>query len=139
MGFRPQETHYALKFEDPALNGLEVTVAEVTVGELGELVGLVGAVKSGDTLDKAAKVMRLFTMLGDALVEWNLEDRNGNPVPADEAGVKTQTLRLNLAIAEAWMAAMAAVDLPLPSGSSDGETSLEPSIPMELLSENPGS
>lgn len=139
MGFRPDETHYKLEFEDPALHGLEVTVAEVTTGELITLAELVSEVEGKSNLEKAKSVMRLFSMLGAALVSWNVEDRDGNPVPADETGVRSQKLKFNLAIVHAWMAAMADVDLPLPPGSSGGETSLEPSIPMEPPSPNPGS
>lgn len=131
MGFRPEETHYKLQFEDAAFNGLEVTVAEVTTGELCELLELVSEVQGGNQLSKAKQVMRLFDMLGESLVGWNLEDRDGNPVPADVAGVKSQTLKVNLVIVEAWISAMADVDVPLETGSSDGATSLELSIPME--------
>lgn len=132
MGFRPEETHYKLQFENEVYKGLEVTVAEVTTGELCELLELVSEVQGGNQLSKAKQVMQLFDMLGGSLIEWNLEDRKGNPVPATAEGVKSQTLKVNLVIVEAWISAMAEVEVPLENGSSDGETSLEQSIQMEV-------
>lgn len=139
MGFTPEETHYKLLFEDPQYAGLEVTVRECSVGELTELAKLAGDAQSAPALAKVPTVDRMFTILGESLVEWNLEDRKGSPVPATPAGVRSQSLRLVLAVVQAWMAAVAEVDAPLGNGSGGGETSLELSIPMEPSSPSPGS
>lgn len=142
MGFTPEETHFVLKFEDPALDGLEATVREVSTGELFDLAELLDTVKAAKGLAAAKPVKALIRMVGDGLVEWNLTRKAGDqeePVPATYEGLVTQPLSLVLAIAGAWSQAMAGVDVPLPSGSSDGETSLELSIPMELSSPSPGS
>lgn len=139
MGFTPEETHFELKFEDPALNGLEATVREISTGELLDLAELLDAVKAKTGLGAAKPVRKLMQMVGDGLVEWNLTGRDDTPVPATCEGLMRQPLNLTLAIAGAWTQAMAGVSVPLPTGSSDGETSLEPSIPMELSSPSPGS
>jgi hypothetical protein len=53
-------------------------------------------------------------------------------VSADYEGLTSYPPRICMAIAGAWVSSMAEVDVPLASGSSDGGTSLEPSIPMEV-------
>lgn len=139
MGFTPEETHFVLKFEDPALDGLEATVREISTGDLLDLAELLDQVKGQSGLAAAKPVKQLLQMVGGGLVEWNLTGRDGTPVPASYEGLVRQPLKLALAIAGAWTQSMAGVDVPLPTGSSGGETSLEPSIPMELSSPSPGS
>jgi hypothetical protein len=130
MGFTPDETHYKLVFDDDRYDGLEVTIRECSVGELTELAELAAAAQQASDLNKVKTVGRLFDLLGESLISWNIEDRNHNSVPATSEGVRTQTLKTVLLIVKAWMAAVAEVDIPLPEGSSDGENSLELSIPM---------
>jgi hypothetical protein len=133
MGWTPEETHYKLHFEDPAYSGLEVVVAEVSTGTLMELAELTGSVESMDGFAKAKALTRLFTLIGESLVSWNLEKPAGNPVAATIEGVKEQTLKFNLAITLAWISAMAEVDIPLPEGLNSGaSTEMEASIPMAL-------
>lgn len=139
MGFKPEETHFVLKFDDPALEGLEATVREVSTEDLLDLAELLDQVKGKTGLAVAGPVKELLAMVGNGLVEWNLTDQADQPVPASYEGLKKQPFRLALAIAGAWAQAMGGIDIPLPNGSSGGETSLEPSIPMELSSQNPGS
>lgn len=138
MGFELEETVYEMKFEDPALHGLQAEVREISTGDLLDLVDLLEAVKGKTGLAVAKPVKRLMEMVGSGLVTWNLE-RNGESVPATYEGLRSQPLSFTLAIAGAWAQAMGGVEAPLPTGSSDGETSLEPSIPMELPSQSPGS
>jgi hypothetical protein len=138
-GFTPEETHFVLKFQDPALDGLEATVREISTGELLDLAELLDQVKAKTGLAAAGPVKRLLQMVGDGLVEWNLTDRDGQPVLTGYDGLVRQPLKLALAIAGAWTQSMASVDIPLPTGSSGGETSLEPSIPMDVSSPSPGS
>jgi len=137
MGFQMEETHYKLQFEGDAYDGLEVTVREISVGELTELAGLVSSVSSTSALDKVAAIGRIFTILGESLVSWNVE-RKGQPVPADESGVRVQNLTFIMTVVQAWMTQMADVTVPLDSGSTDGGTSQELSIPMEPSSPSRG-
>jgi len=139
MGFKPEETHFVLKFEGSAFAGLEATVRELSTGELLDLAERFDTVKEKTGLAAAGPVKKLMEMVGDGLVEWNLTGRDDQPVSASYEGLVKQPLRLSLAIAGAWAQAMGGIEAPLPTGSSDGETSLEPSIPMEPLSPSPGS
>lgn len=140
MGFVPEETHYKLSFEDPALEGLVVVVSEVTTGDLLDLVKVATEIKDAqDAMSKAGKVSTMFEMLAGSLVEWNVEYRDGRPRPADLEGVKSLGLGLVLKIVMAWISAMAEVDTPLPSGSNSGESAQVLSLPTAPLSASPGS
>jgi hypothetical protein len=138
MSFELEETTYDMTFEDPALNGLKAEVREISTGDLLDLVDLLEEVKGKSGLAMAKPVKRLMEMVGDGLVTWNLA-KGGEPVPASYEGLRRQPLKFTLAIAGAWAQVMGGIEAPLPNGSSGGETSLEPSIPMELSSPSPGS
>lgn len=137
MGFEPEQTHYKLIFEDPKLQGLEVTAAGLSIGEFEELTGLGDSIgiknidpenlTSEDTGKITGGLMKMMGMFAEALVAWNVT-RRGKPVPATLAGVKSQELGFVLRIIMTWMSAMTDVDVPLPAGSSSGVTSPEESL-----------
>lgn len=133
MGYKREPKLYRLKFADGDFEGLEVTLRGLNTGqflEMSKLAKSVSADKANVDMD-AAELM--FRNVAHALVEWNLEDWNGDPVPATYEGVTSQDLDLNMKIITEWVGAMAAVDTPLPVGSSSGAISPEASLPMEPL------
>ena len=134
MGFTPEETHYKLVFEDPALAGLTVVAAEVSVDEFAEVVNLAALADPANASRMGAEVRRLLDIFAGSLVEWNVTDKRGNPVPADRRGVGKQGWPLMQKIIDAWMSAQADVPRPLPGSSNGGGRSLEASIPMAPLS-----
>lgn len=139
MGY--QRKAYVLKWpEDHELHGLEVTTKGLPVRKLFKLARLAGQL-SGDTdlETKVAVADELFAGFAERLVEWNLEDDGGAPVPATLEGVQDQDMDFMLPLIMTWMDAVASVDIPLPQASGDGSsTETEPpgvaSIPVETLS-----
>lgn len=138
MGYQDID-RYVLKFEDR--DGLEVTVDGISTGDLLDVAGWAAQVKdSKDAAGNLDAVGKLMGMLATALVEWNVEDRHGKPVPVTLAGLRSLKLTLVMDIVNAWMAAQTQVDEDLGKGSDSGPGSgLERSIPMEPRSPSRGS
>ena len=121
MGFRHQPRTYLLTFEDPALEGLEVRARSLSIGEL----------------QSDEPVVESFA---HALVSWNLEDEDGNPLPATLETLRTYPdIGFINGLTKAWIDAVTGVDDELGKDSTSGETFPEASIPMEPLSPNPSS
>jgi hypothetical protein len=125
MGYRPKRKTYRLDFTGTEYEGLAVTMRGLTVGEELELEEL----RSQDGGGR-----RIFEMMTGLLVEWNVEDDNGQPVPATLDGICTQDSTLVMAILDAAQQAASGVPDPLPNGSPSGEPSPVASIPTETLS-----
>lgn len=137
MGY--QRKTYRLVFEDEEFEGLEVRARG---GSIDHLVSLTTLMRAGDELikpDGQAKRDELYQLLAGRLIDWNLDDDQGQPVPLTVETLRQQDWPLVLGIARAWMRATAGVSRPLEPDSPDGQQSLEVSIPMETSSPNPPS
>lgn len=139
MGYRRAKKTYKLVFADEEMEGLEVTMKALTVGEFMDLAALAskvgGGVDEDDLSGLAEAADAMFKSLADKLDHWNLEDEDGKPVEASYDGVRSQDMGFVLVIVNAWMNGIAAVPLPLPNGSSDGASSdPEQSLDLESLS-----
>lgn len=127
MGYRPKRKIYDLDFTGTEYDGLKVTVRGVSTGQALDI--------DAARVDGGDEAMRgMLELLAEQLVDWNIEDDDGQPVPANLDGLRAQDIGLNLAIVNAWQTAMAGVPAPLESGSTSGEPSLVASIPTETLS-----
>ncbi|PZT70202.1 hypothetical protein DN402_31795 [Streptomyces sp. SW4] len=127
MGYRPKRRIFRLDFEGTDYEGLEVSMRGLTVGEELEL---------NDLRRREGAVVRWFEILTGLLVEWNVEDEQGQPVPTTFDGVRTQDSALVTAILDALQTAASGVSDPLPQASPAGEPSEVASIPMAPLSES---
>jgi hypothetical protein len=140
MGYRRKI--YTLKWaEGHDLHGLEVSLTGLSVGRVAKLEALAGALAGGSaTGDMLATADELFREMAACLLEWNLEDHKGNPVPATYEGIADQDITLIADLATSWVETAVSVDTPLPNGSSaTPSTALEGSIPMTAaLSPSPG-
>ncbi|MGQ5576773.1 hypothetical protein [Streptomyces sp. ECR3.8] len=125
MGYRPKRRIFRLDFTGTDWEGLEASMRGLTVGEELELEGLRGQ-QGGGT--------RWFEILTGLLVEWNVEDEQGRPVPTTFEGVSTQDSAMVMAILDALQKAASGVPDPLPQSSPDGEPSPAVPIPMAPLS-----
>jgi hypothetical protein len=132
MGYKRKRKIYRLDFAGTEYEGLEVRVRGLTTGEFLELV-MLGAIDKESFKETEA----MLKMLASHLVSWNLEDDDGELVPATYEGVKSNDLALNLLIVSAWTDAIGDVPAPLPNSSPSGEQFPVVSIPMETLSGNP--
>ncbi|MFI1728180.1 hypothetical protein ACH40E_02855 [Streptomyces acidicola] len=128
MGYRPPRKIYKLDFAGTEYDGLAVSMRGLTVGEELE----VDSLRAEDGGER-----RFFEMLTGLLVDWNVEDEHGQPVPATFEGVCTQDSAMVMAILNALQAVTSGVPDPLPQSSPSGEPSPEVSIPMEPLSPSP--
>lgn len=157
MGFTPKRKRYNLKFEDPDYDGLTVSMTGQNLGEVLDS-GAIGAVMAeGDALTREAEaaetnkqqlaVIEKAKALGEVtdkfyrdfashLIEWNVEEPPGTPVPATFEGVKTQELTFISDILAAWRTAVQGVQPDLSQPSSSGQPALEASLPMEPSSPN---
>jgi len=131
-GFRKEPTHYKLIFEEhPDLKGFEVTMRALSLGKFLDINRLALTVDNADTQERVQQADLLFRRFSESLVEWNLEDDDGAPIPADYDGVKTQELPFIQTIIGEWMEAMSGIPKNSNSASNGSGTSLERSIPME--------
>jgi hypothetical protein len=145
MGFKPPKTLYKLKFEDPALDRLEVTIRGVDVNTMLELQSFAdlaavddpGKMSPAEIKASSNNLKRTVTILADALVSWNLEADDDTPLPVSYDTLSRQEPSFVMKIVEAWSTAIAGVNTPLEKGSNSGVTSPAVSIPTEPLSPSP--
>ena len=117
MGFKHQAKVYKLVFDDPALEGLEVRCRSLSIGE----------VEDDD--------IRVFEQFAEALISWNLEDDNGQVLPATLESVRGYPdYEFMSLLANTWVEAVTGVSDELGKDSASGKQSLEASLPMETLS-----
>lgn len=127
MGFNANPTIYRLEFDDPALEGLVVRVRR-------------GSVQIRYDFDSAKDWREELEILQRALVEWNLEDDNGEPLPITVESMLATEDKVMQAILQGWvMAGRPAAPLGQPSTNGDDESPSEAdlkvaaSLPMASL------
>ncbi len=118
MGFRKERTHYRLSFESEELQGLTVVARSLP---LRDFLAMNKVSAEGEQAEQAEQLFRRFA---GALIEWNLEDEDGTPVPADYDGISTLELPFVIAMIRAWMDAVATV--PKVSKPGSGDTGISP-------------
>lgn len=122
MGFKPPRKIYNLDFTGTDYDGMQVRMRGMTVGE-----------QLDTSLDDLEAIIETVANL---LIDWNIDDEKGNPVPANLEGLRTQDGPVASAIFHALTVAISGVPAPLPEGSQNGEPSAVASIPMEPLPES---
>lgn len=115
MGYRKIPTIYTLKsFDD--YPGLEVRMAGLKLGKVRKLVSIM----EDDDEKTNTVVEEMARLVVEGLVSWNLEEEDGSPSPATEAGVEDLELPMLLTIVSEWLDQMTGVDDDLGKGSSSG-------------------
>jgi len=109
MGFRFNRT-YVLDFSDSELEGLEVTMKSTSVGTLLKCTG-------------GASTEEILEELVAHILNWNLEDEKGKPLPISLEPLAAQEDVLVSELARKWFAAAKGVSNPLVRTSSGGEQS----------------
>jgi hypothetical protein len=128
MGFQRKRKIYKLDFSGTEYDGLEVKVGGLTTGEYLELI-MLSAPGVESTEDETSGMLKL---LARHIKSWNLEE-DGEPIPATFEGIKSNDLPMNMAIIQAWTAALAAVPEDTGKKSVPGDSPLLESIPSEIL------
>lgn len=127
MGYVRKTPVIKLMFDDEEYEGLEIRMESMPLGEFLEIDKL----SQDDGHDAFRKMIE---QLASHLRDWNLEEENGTPVPANLEGLKKQDLVFVRAIVNGYRGALFGVGNPLPQKSSNGDQSQEALIPMETLS-----
>lgn len=126
-GFRREAPEYVLHFEDEQFDGLVVHAKSLPLREFFELQKL--QLKSEEDAGAAEQIIR---RMSDVIVSWNVEDDDDKPVPVSFESLISYDMTFILAIFNAWMEAVASVPNRSSGSSNAGETSLVPSIPMDV-------
>ena len=79
--------------------------------------------------DDQARMAALFG--GDVLMDWNLEDDAGQPIPANGEGMLEIPLSLAMLVVQHWVEAVSGVSSPLPEESGDTNMLVAASTAME--------
>lgn len=109
---------YRLVFDDGDMAGFVVRVKSTSFGRATEAQGIEAEVE----------------LLGECLVDWNLERTDGTPVPCDLENLRAQDPALIKTLLSAFSDALMGVSDPLVQSSHVGQQSPEASLPMEPLS-----
>lgn len=157
MGFTPKRKRYNLKFENEDYAGLKVSMTGSNLGEVLDSMNIGALMSKGDELSReardaktpdqqmaiakktaevAAVTDQFYRNFADHLIEWNVEEPPGTPVPPTFEGVKTQEMGFISDILMAWRTAVQGVEPDLSGPSNSGQPALEASLPMEPLSPN---
>lgn len=134
-GYRRPAKVYSIAWDEGDLAGLHVRVGGLSVGKMLELTKAAAEVPE-DFSGSVTSVEPLIEAFAEKLSEWNLEDEDGNPVPATLEGVRQQDLGLVIPVIMRWMSAVADIPAPLPGTSNSGGTSPEGSLQLANSSEN---
>lgn len=132
MGYRPKKKIYTLAFEGEEYEGLEVKIRGLNTGQVMDIDA--ARTDGGDSA-----IVAMLQLMAEQLVEWNVEDDEGQPVPTTFEGVRSLDIDFNWAVIDAWQTAAAGVKDPLDNDSTSTELSLVASIPTETLSLPPES
>jgi len=123
-GFRLPEKTARITFEGTDYDGAEIRVLlSVT---FGKFIALRESAQGEDQETMA----RLFGE--DVLMDWNLEDDDGTPIPADGDGMLAIPMELTNLVVQHWVEAVAGVASPLPPASGDINTLAAASTAREI-------
>ena len=123
-GFRLPEKTARINFEGTDYDGAEIRVLlSVT---FAQFIALRESAQGEDQETMA----RLFGQ--NVLMDWNLEDVDGQPIPADGDGMLAIPLELTNLVVQHWVEAVAGVPSPLPPASGDINTLAAASTAREI-------
>ena len=122
-GFRVPEKTARITFAGTDYDGAEIRVLlSVT---FGQFIALRESAQSEDQ----ERMARLFG--DDVLMSWNLEDADGQPIPANGDGMLAIPLELTNLVVQHWVEEIAGVPGPLSEPSGDIDTLAAASTAME--------
>ena len=113
-GYRLKKRRLKLEFEGGFYEGVEIGC------NLSASAGLVKEVQDaaiGEDIDI------LYALARDQVIlDWNLEDEEGNPIPLNDEGFRQVDHNLVMTIINSWLQNIGKIDHPLESASSNGHT-----------------
>jgi hypothetical protein len=129
VGFREPDSTITIRFaEGHRYHGLEAVCRSTSIEDYAAMFGW-----DGEPENDGITIKRFY----NALISWNLTDKNDQPVPVSDAPTRDQKLMRELS--KAWVQGLVGVtdNDPLPETSPSGETSPAPPIPMTPVAESP--
>ena len=81
-----------------------------------------------ETIDANIRLLQRFGR--EILIDWNLDDADGNALPASSEGMMAIPLDLASTILSRWNLALAGVAAPLEEPSTDGVAASIPMVPL---------
>lgn len=132
MGYRVQNRLH-LVFEGEYEGAEAWCKLNCDFGDLLKFSKLGEMVQAGET-DQIEDLMRDFAE--NALLEWNFEDAEGLPLPANYAGLQEVPFPLRMALLNTWAERIADIPDPLGSKSKDGSASREQELALAASSQS---
>ena len=132
-GFRIPDKIAVITFEGTDYDGAEIRAKlNVNFRYFSEIQAAIS--------EDSTNGLRVAELFGDhALIDWNLEDDAGNPVPANAEGMTMIPVELVNLMVGHWAEAVSDIPDPLEKISSDISTLAQLSTAMESPSASPGS
>jgi hypothetical protein len=136
MGVRPEPTVYNLTFsEETSLGqaGVKVKISCGSIREMNQMLRTKNGATGEETADANDSVALLFL---DHLIEWNLDAKDGSPLPHTLEGISELEPGTISQMVTAWQVAMMSVPTILKKPSPNGSMSEEESLGLGNASEN---
>ena len=132
-GFRIPDKIAVITFEGTDYDGAEIRAKlNVNFKYFSEIQAAIS--------EDSTNGLRVAELFGDhALIDWNLEDDDGDPVPANAEGMTMIPVELVNLMVGHWAEAVSDIPDPLEKISSDISTLAQLSTAMESPSASPGS
>lgn len=128
--FERRRDIYTLEWGDgEKLAGLVVKARSLSMKAILDLMPMIDSVHS-DRPDMS-QIDVLLRRFGSSLIEWNLVDEDGKPVPATYEAFTEEDPAFVSALLKAWTEAFAVVDPTSKPPSSRGATEAAMEFPME--------
>lgn len=128
MGYKRTPTIFTLTNVD-GNEGLIIRMKSLKIGKLRRLIAII----ESDNEDLTKFLDEVFELLTDGLVSWNLEEEDGEPVPADREGVESLEMQLILGLLGDWIDKMTGAGADLGKDSKSGELFPGEPVTMEAL------
>lgn len=137
MAYRAKSKVRQIVFtDDHEFAGLHMTVRGVSIGKFLRLLSMAEIKSKVPTEEELQRLRDFYGYFADALVDWDMEDEDGNPVPPTAEGVSSLDFELVTKLVMEYADAIAGVSAPLGESSTSGGTFQEQSLPMEVRSES---
>ncbi len=128
MGYVPKRTLYKLDFSQTEHAGLEVVTRSASMGMLLRILELADEAEQAGPKESLARLDELFSAFEGVLVSWNVEDEDGQAVPAAKAGLLSQDSGFVLTVIQMWGREMTQAPPTSPIASGSGATSAPPGL-----------
>lgn len=134
MGVRPERTILNLTFsEDTPLSEVKVKIGCCNIREMNSMLDQDAGTTGKQVVEANRYVEGLFFKY---LIEWNLDDEDGNPLPKTQEGMETLEPSILTQLIMSWQTAMMAVPTKSKKQSQNGGISEELSLGLAKSSES---